>query len=1055
MRTDGVTFFETNSNARTDDGVRWRLVRCIALLIAFVGTWTATLPHSAHSQETTIRAQGDDDEAEDSSAGDEFTRRRRRRERLSEDETPSSSQSSGSQQAGVEARIGHEGFKTFGRNDSITHAEVLPYLMVDTHLLFSDLRFFSTNQGFFGGNFGVGYRYLMSDYDRVVGGSLWYDVDESTGSIFHQAGFSLETYGQYLDARANLYVPVSDTEKTFSEAVTRLWFRNNQILYNVHRRIGEAQPGVDIEVGSLLPTDFSRDHALRFYAGYYYFLGDVAPDISGYKLRLEGNFTEWLASQIEMTKDDFYGRNVMLGVSLQFSGGSPRRRTRTGRDTAKLRRFVERNYNIIVPKVISGEYGLVAVNPLTGNPYTVQHVDSAVVGPQNGTVDDPFQSILQAQVPFSDIIFVHAGSVFNNAAVGMLPGQRILGEGVNHTFALAGWGNMPLPRATNGVALPVIQNVAGPGAAVTLADGTEFSGFNINNPGGVGILAPGIGNAAVRNVTVLNAGGDGVFAQNASNNLLFQNVTITNAAGAGFHVLNGDANIGFTGAINNVAGRSLVVNGTTGGAVNLAGATITDNGGTGILIQNAVSDVFIGPTNITTASATGIDIQGGTGDVTFGGTTTVTNTAGIGVRLNNAGGEVLFERLDATSTGGAALFAANSNRLQTNQGSLTATGGAAADITNTELSVELTSVSSNGAATGLRILNSDGRFVVFGTGAAGTGGTIQNAIVGVDVQNAGTVGLQFATLTNNGVGINVVDTDVFQLGSSTVTNSVSYAIDALNTRQLLVTNSTFTGNGAPLDNTIRAQATAAGTYDFRFEGNTFTDNTAGAIAIANSGAANGSILGLSVRGNAITVNRLNADAVGLNWNGPINGSFIGNAITGTGGSNDGFNINATSAANLAQLTFSGNTLNFTGGNDVGMRIATAGPSSIGIRQTFINFNAPGGAGGTGLLFNLAQSAAVDVSSNTITDNVSGGTGILFNSVAGPSTFAINNNLIRLLDPGAGIDRGIIFNAVNIGNGTITLQGNQNNLIQNATTPFFVPLGTSTGRIIINNVPLPP
>jgi hypothetical protein len=59
--------------------------------------------------------------------------------------------------------------------------------------------------------------------------------------------------------------------------------------------------------------------------------------------------------------------------------------------------------------------------------------------------------------------------------------------------------------------------------------------------------------------------------------------------------------------------------------------------------------------------------------------------------------------------------------------------------------------------------------------------------------------------------------------------------------------------------------------------------------------------------------------------------------------------------------------------------------------------------------------------------------------------------MRLTNQGAFSDRGIIFSGVT---GTIQLIGAQNNVITNAATPFFVPVGTTTGSIKVDGAVVP-
>jgi hypothetical protein len=98
---------------------------------------------------------------------------------------------------------------------------------------------------------------------------------------------------------------------------------------------------------------------------------------------------------------------------------------------------------------------------------------------------------------------------------------------------------------------------------------------------------------------------------------------------------------------------------------------------------------------------------------------------------------------------------------------------------------------------------------------------------------------------------------------------------------------------------------------------------------------------------------------------------------------------------------------------------------------------------------LAPSSIVNITSNTIDDTAGGATGILFSPIAGPASLTINDNRMNMTT--LGLDRGIYFSGVT---GTLQLHGTQNNGILNASTPFFVPIGTTTGGIIVNGSVVP-
>lgn len=942
------------------------------------------------------------------------------------------------------ARTGYIAFETFGRDDSITHVELLPFLEADGHTIFADARFFASNQGLFGGNLGVGYRFGLPDLDRFFGASFWYDADQTTGELFHQMGLSFETYGTYWDVRSNVYFPIADEEKDFLFSAQNQQFVGNQIIYDGLRRFGESMEGLDYEIGLPLPLGIAAGHDLRANVGWYCFFGEAVPDIFGYKVCMEGNVMDGVAMQVEVTDDKTFGTNVTLGLALTLPGRGfghndsgiplPRRNNE----------FVRRNYNIIVSKQDDLQTGLTATNPATGQAYVVQHVASAAAGLNLGTAENPFQTIAAAQAAGGDIVFVHANSVFNEALI-LQPGDLILGEGAGHSISYGIYGNDLLPTATSGTLLPTLQAVAGD--AITLASNARLSGFVVDSPTGCGIVGNSVEDVELRSVQVVNAGMDAIALQNAAGANLFADIDITGTAGSALRVDGGAADVLFSGTINNSAGRALVVENTTGGMVDLSQATIDDDGGQGVLLANVDGGVSVGDVSVLNSTATGIEIQGGSGSFSFD-EVNITNSAGNGVRMVDSTAGASFGTLNVTTDNTVGLFARDSGPLAIDGGTIATTGDSAVDIENTETDISLTSVSSHGATAGIRIVDSPGTFTVSGDGDFGTGGLIQNSTTGVLLANAGSVTLQYVDLDANGIGVDASNTESLHVNYARVTNSTSYGINSLNSTNLQIHNSTLENNGGAGSNTIRAYVDAVGDYTYAFSGNTVVDNSDGAFSILSAGAADGSSLTLTLDGNVIDTSRLGADGIRLAWSGPAIAYFLDNQLTASGGSNDGIDIVANSTTELVQIGISGNEFTYAGGNDTGVRITTNGPSILSLDTNTVTLN---GADGTGMDFTLAESAEVYLYANAITDNVSGATGVRFSSVDGPSVFYINSNSINLLSTADIIDEGIMFLSVT---DTINLEGTYDNAVNGATTSFFAPAGATNGHIYINGSGVP-
>ena len=985
------------------------------------------------------------------------------------EEAPSRQEGTAESRISLAGRAGYLAFETFGRNNSITHVELMPYLEMDQYTLFSDVRFFMSDDGYFGGNVGFGYRYRVPEGNRFVGASFWYDLDDTTSEMYHQLGVSLESCGSLWDVRTNLYLPIGDYEQDYGIGVRDQQFVGNQIDFTGTRTFGTAMTGFDLELGLPLPQEFARARNISVTPGTYMFFGGGSQDIYGYKVRAEGNITRNVAMQVEMTDDDTFGTTVMLGAEFVLPGGSRLKKPANVMSRIRTDQFVHRNYNIIVSKQVDLMSGLTAINPATGLPYTVQHVSSAAGGMGQGTVEDPFQAIADAQAAGGDIIFVHGDSVFSDPLV-MQSGEQILGEGVDHRISYGEYGIDLLPTVNNSAARPTLLGVSG--AAVTLASNSVLSGFVVDSPTGRGIVGDSISGAIVRNVAVQNAGSDGLYLLNATGENAFYQLAITDAVGAAVHIDGGDSEIVMSGTVDNSAGRAVLLENTTGGELDLTDMVVDDDGGEGVLVEDVDGDVSFGTVRVRNSSTTGIAIDGGSGDVSFAGAL-VENAAGSGIDIRNntgtfafddlevgnqSGGpgvsivdstaDGTFDSLDIETDGATGLLVQNGGEIAIEGGDIDSANASAIDIENATVDATLTSVSSSGATVGIRIVDHEGDFLIMGNEADGTGGLIQNATTGVLLDNAGTIGFQYVDFDGNGVGINAANTERLALSYANVTDSTSFGIDALNTELLEIVNSTFEDNGGAGANSIRFRSDTQGDYSLLVYESSITDASDAAIAVSTSGSGDGSSLTLQLYDTGITTSLSGAAGLRVDWNGAIVASVLNNTIEGTGGSNTGVDITTTSTSELVNFAVNQNTFAFHGGNDVAVNFVTSGPSQIATSLNAIAFEA---AGGTGLQFDLAGSADVSVASNYIVDNVSGGTGVLFSSIAGPSTVALRSNTIDLLSTTTVIDRGIIFTSVT---GTVELVNPGTNTVNGATTSFYAPVGSLDGYTYVNGATVP-
>lgn len=274
--------------------------------------------------------------------------------------------------------------------------------------------------------------------------------------------------------------------------------------------------------------------------------------------------------------------------------------------------------------------------------------------------------------------------------------------------------------------------------SATAGDGLQF-----NNADGIynftGTTTLNGGNAGV---DILNGSG-GTFTFSAA-------TTITSPTGTAFNVASGPGtpNVTYSGSItHNTAGqRAVNIDGTTGGSISInsvtAGSIAGGVGNTGVNINNASGSVTFTTLNLGTSgtrmTAQAVTIAGGSGAKNLGTVSIFTTGTAEGIHSTTTTGAISITTGTVNAAGAAAI-----NIAGTSAGS------------RTPLNVQLTSLSANGGAKGLILLNtsatgSPGGFRIDGTGTTdGSGGTIQNTTTrGADIQTADSIVLKNINFTN-------------------------------------------------------------------------------------------------------------------------------------------------------------------------------------------------------------------------------------------------------------------------------------------------------------------
>ena len=947
------------------------------------------------------------------------------------------------------ARIGHLAFETFGRDSSITHVELMPMVPLDNAALFTDWRLFVDNHGEIGANLGLGYRQWVEELNHVVGASIWYDGDNTSTEYFNQLGISLEMMGDDWDVFGNVYIPVGDDTKDFSVRNTNSRFGagGTTILFDQVKDRGESMPGFDFEFGFLIPTDFAHEHEVRAYAGWYYFSGDETDDINGVKVRLQGDLNQVMTAQVEFTDDDEFGTNVIFGGSVVLPGSLSTERPSARRRERHLGRFSQRNYNVIVSRRIRTQAGITAVNPSTAAGYSVAQI--------TGNGDLPSTS---------DILLVQAGTTLTSA-ITLADGQSLLGEKTGQQILADGFGLIDVPDFSAGTGTPIIDSVAG--NAITLASNTRVAGLSITNATGHGITGAGISDVLLSDLTVSGSGMDNLFLQSVAGPTTLTGLTLGDATGASFHLDGSTADVTLAGAISNTMGRSLLIENTSADTtVDLRNATVQDSG-SGVLISAVAGDVQLNDVTVTGGTGTGIEVTGNSGTVIFNGLTSVSGNAGPGINVHDtvddAGttdvveGQVFFNEVNLAADGQTALVASNASSLQITNGTITATNsGAVADISDSLIDVRLRSIFANGGPFAVNVADTTGTFAALGdgSGAAGSGGLIQNMTTAITTSNAGTVFLQFVDFDMNQHVLSDSGSASITVAGANISNTTGGALTpntifvTQNTKGLEISGSNInTGNAIGL---LDGTFDTVDSYSYAFANNSLVSDAGDLFTLTSQAGSEGATLAAVATGNLITLNSVGTDAFDINWNGPSAVSVSGNTLTGVGTSTTGLRFNGTLATELSTVAFQNNDFRFDGAGGTGANIVAAGPSLLTLASNTLDFN---GQNGVGMSLTLLEAGEVGIFSNLLTDDGSAATAVLFTTIADQSAVTIENNQFLFNSSSLAIDRGIIFQAVETG-GTISLSGNIDNVINGATTPAQIPNNTSTGGFPVNGAFFP-
>lgn len=552
---------------------------------------------------------------------------------------------------------------------------------------FFDLRVHVFNQGKPAGNFGIGGRTFLNQWDGIAGVNLFYDFRKTEHRMAHQIGFGFEWLGTSFDFFANGYVPIGplrshffDTQINGTKAPQFLEFSGHNIIIGpLTTRISSKRQYEFGGFDAFFRKTLYDTGVVEFSAeiGPYFYFGEYKKDIYGGSFRLSANVLEYVIVGGEVNYDSLFRTTANGFIGIQIPFGCRKAEIRNPCSTcdilqSKLARRVDRR-EIIPVKVEKKVVTLVtppqvALNT-SGQPIDLVFVNNTNPSSGDGTFEDPYNQLLSAEGGSSpgDIIYVSQGDGTTN---GMSEGfvlqdnQEMYGSGNGFTLQSL-QGPIFVPARTPGA--PQITNTLG-GNTLTLANNNVVNGFWIFNPSTNGIFGNNIENGTISNNTISNYGA-GILLMDSGGSFLITSNTLsssnptpivadegiyfndTNGQMATVHISNNTVT-GYYGGI-----RSFGLNGS------MVTATIENNTVSNALdigIDVSLFDDSFGDTQVVNNVVNGTPING---IIVFTGTGSFQEGAIIGNQVFNCTGSGI---LTGTGNGGFLSVDVQSNLLTGN-----------------------------------------------------------------------------------------------------------------------------------------------------------------------------------------------------------------------------------------------------------------------------------------------------------------------------------------------------------------------------------------------------
>ncbi|NJR38143.1 MAG: hypothetical protein HC781_03935, partial [Leptolyngbyaceae cyanobacterium CSU_1_4] len=470
----------------------------------------------------------------------------------------------------IPARLGVEHNSSQGGIDGTSRLEgFIPLAQtVGQRITFLEGQFLLDNGGNVGGDIVLGYRHYDANKNRIWGGYVGLDHQQTDENSFNQIGLGVESLGRTWDFRVNAYLPIGDTRDLTDENSFDSGFRNvrgfqqhqfvlgrertRQVISDYEAALG----GFDAEVGARLAHWETGD--LRGYGGLYFYDAAGSDGALGWRLRLDADPNRNVNLGLALQSDERFGTNLSFSAAFTFPGIRGRDRVQPAETVvARLGEPIARTPGIVIENQrevdIQVEHDVRPLeNPEEDRPYRFQHVTLGSAG-GDGTFERPFGTVQAAldntRSDGNDIVYVDRGSnpvipaftipdrvqVFSQAPAQFLAGLPFPGfprTRVRLPFS-------PVPNYDNGILVrlplsgdrnfPRIQG--GSADLVTMGDRTTLAGFQLLDATGNGIVANNVTDIELRSNTISNSSERGIFLNNVAGSVVMFDNTVTASRG--------------------------------------------------------------------------------------------------------------------------------------------------------------------------------------------------------------------------------------------------------------------------------------------------------------------------------------------------------------------------------------------------------------------------------------------------------------------------------------------------------------------------------------------